>query len=134
MPRINLLPHREQKRKERRRDFTVMLLGAALAAGIVVGCGKLMYAGWIDAQKEKNALLTKEIEKLNAQIADIQDNPIGHQWDIDPISGPRLDLQAARRIVDCQEGYRGKVIVGSAPQLTRQGVFHLIRIIEQTDG
>jgi type IV pilus assembly protein PilN len=73
MPRINLLPHREQKRKERRRDFAVMLAGAAVAAFIVVGCGKLMYSGWIDAQKEKNALLTREIEKLNAQIADIQD-------------------------------------------------------------
>jgi type IV pilus assembly protein PilN len=73
MPRINLLPHREQKRKERRRDFAVMVAGAAVAAIIVVGCGKLMYSGWIGAQKEKNALLTKEIEKLNAQIADIQD-------------------------------------------------------------
>jgi type IV pilus assembly protein PilN len=73
MPRINLLPHREQKRKERRRDFAVMLAGAAIGAVIVVGCGKLMYSGWIDAQKQKNSLLTKEIEKLNAQIADIQD-------------------------------------------------------------
>jgi type IV pilus assembly protein PilN len=73
MPRINLLPHREQKRKDRRRDFAVMLAGAAVAAVIVVGCGKLLYSGWIDAQKAKNTMLTKEIEKLNAQIADIQD-------------------------------------------------------------
>jgi type IV pilus assembly protein PilN len=73
MPRINLLPHREQKRKDRRRDFLVMLAGAAVGAVIVVGCGKLLYSGWIDAQKAKNTMLTKEIEKLNAQIADIQD-------------------------------------------------------------
>ena len=39
---------------------------------MVVG-GKLLYSGWIDAQKAKNNLLNKEIVKLDAQIADIQD-------------------------------------------------------------
>ena len=73
MPRINLLPHREQKRKDRRRDFAVMLGGALVAAIIVVLGGRLLYSGWTDAQKAKNTMLTKEIEKLNAQIADIQD-------------------------------------------------------------
>ncbi|HEY2686267.1 MAG TPA: PilN domain-containing protein [Steroidobacteraceae bacterium] len=73
MPRINLLPHREQKRKERRRDFFVMLGGTLVCAVVVVGCGKLLYAGWTDAQNDKNNLLKKEIVKLDAQIADIQD-------------------------------------------------------------
>lgn len=73
MPRINLLPHREQKRKERRRDFFVMLGGALVGAVIVVGVGKLLYSGWTDAQNAKNNLLKKEIVKLDAQIADIQD-------------------------------------------------------------
>jgi type IV pilus assembly protein PilN len=73
MPRINLLPHREQKRKERRREFVVGLAAAAFAAAIFVAGGKLVYAGWIDAQNGKNALLKKEIVKLDAQIADIQD-------------------------------------------------------------
>jgi type IV pilus assembly protein PilN len=36
-------------------------------------CGKLLYGGWIDAQNEKNALLKRDIVKLDAQIADIQD-------------------------------------------------------------
>src|ERR1700761_455582 len=73
MPRINLLPHREQKRKERRRDFFVMLGGALVGAVIVVGVGKLLYSGWTDAQNAKNNILKKEIVKLDAQIADIQD-------------------------------------------------------------
>src|SRR5271167_2949166 len=73
MPRINLLPWREQERKVRRREFLVAA-GAAVFAGIVfMGAGKLMYQGWIDAQIEKNNLLKKEIVKLDAQIADIQD-------------------------------------------------------------
>lgn len=73
MPRINLLPWREQQRKVRRREFMVAA-GAALFAGILfMACGKLVYSGWIDAQNEKNNLLKKEIVKLDAQIADIQD-------------------------------------------------------------
>ncbi|MDP9089539.1 MAG: PilN domain-containing protein [Pseudomonadota bacterium] len=73
MPRINLLPWREQERKVRRREFLVALGGAALAGIIFVGCGKLLYGSWIDAQNAKNNLLKKEIVKLDAQIADIQD-------------------------------------------------------------
>jgi len=73
MPRINLLPWREGERKVRRREFMVALGGAAIAAIIFVGGGKLLYASWMDAQNAKNNLLKKEIVKLDAQIADIQD-------------------------------------------------------------
>src|ERR1700719_1343945 len=73
MPRINLLPWREQERKVRRREFMVALGGAAFAAVIFVMGGKLVYSSWIDSQNAKNTLLKKEIVKLDAQIADIQD-------------------------------------------------------------
>jgi type IV pilus assembly protein PilN len=73
MPRINLLPWREQERKIRRREFTVAAGAAVFAAVIFVLGGKLLYTSWTDAQNEKNALLHKEIVKLDAQIADIQD-------------------------------------------------------------
>jgi type IV pilus assembly protein PilN len=73
MPRINLLPWREQERKVRRREFMVALGGAAVAAVLFVGGGKLVYASWIDSQNDKNNLLKREIVKLDAQIADIQD-------------------------------------------------------------
>ncbi len=73
MPRINLLPWREQERKVRRREFGVAIGGAAFAAVIFVFGGRLLYSGWTDAQDQKNTLLKKEIVKLDAQIADIQD-------------------------------------------------------------
>ena len=73
MPRINLLPHREQKRKDRRREFAVGLAVAAFAAVITVVLGKVVYAGWTESQNAKNNLLKREIVKLDAQIADIQD-------------------------------------------------------------
>jgi type IV pilus assembly protein PilN len=48
--------------------------GAAVFAAIIfTGCGKLLYSSWTDAQNEKNNILKKEIVKLDAQIADIQD-------------------------------------------------------------
>src|SRR5271163_5153177 len=73
MPRINLLPWREQERKIRRREFMVAACGAVFAAAVFVGGGKLLYSSWTDSQVEKNNLLKKEIVKLDAQIADIQD-------------------------------------------------------------
>src|ERR1700724_2883356 len=73
MPRINLLPWCEQERKVRRREFMVAAGAAVFAAAIFVLGGKLLYSSWTDAQNEKNNLLKKEIVKLDAQIADIQD-------------------------------------------------------------
>jgi type IV pilus assembly protein PilN len=73
MPRINLLPWREQERKVRRREFIVAAGAAVLAGVIFMGGGKLLYSSWIDTQTEKNNLLKKEIVKLDSQIADIQD-------------------------------------------------------------
>jgi type IV pilus assembly protein PilN len=74
MPRINLLPWREQERKVRRREFMVALGAAAFIGVVCVLFGKyVLYASWIDSQNAKNGLLRKEIVKLDAQIADIQD-------------------------------------------------------------
>src|ERR1700688_242965 len=73
MPRINLLPWREQERKVRRGEFMVAAGGAVIASLVLLGAGKLLYAGWTESQIEKNNLLKKEIVKLDAQIADIQD-------------------------------------------------------------
>ena len=73
MPRINLLPHREEARKQKRREFA-LAAGAAIFAGVMFALGgKLLYASWIDAQNAKNDLLKREIGKLDAQITDIQD-------------------------------------------------------------
>jgi type IV pilus assembly protein PilN len=73
MPRINLLPWREQQRKTRRREFTVAAFAAVFAGALVALGGKLMYSSWIALQNEKNDVLKREIGKLDAQIADITD-------------------------------------------------------------
>lgn len=70
--RINLLPHRELKRAARRRQMNV-LLGIAVVIGVLsVALGHTVISAKKSAQEERNAFLTKEIEKLDAQIVEIK--------------------------------------------------------------
>jgi len=70
--RINLLPHREERRKRGRQHFAVLGgLTAALGAAIV-GAGYLYVAGLIDNQDRRNAFLRSEIAKLDKEIAEIK--------------------------------------------------------------
>jgi type IV pilus assembly protein PilN len=73
MPRINLLPHRESKRKERKLRFFVALAAAA-GAGIVASFAVyLLYGSMIDSQQHRNDMLRVQIKKLDKQIEEIND-------------------------------------------------------------
>lgn len=68
---INLLPHREAARKQRRELFFITL-GAAALLGLVISFGIYSwYEAKIDAQRQKNTFLKNEISKLETQIKDI---------------------------------------------------------------
>ena len=71
MPRINLLPHRESKRKERKLKFLVALGAAAVAACVTSFAAYLMYGQMIDAQQRRNAHLRTEIKTLDKQNEEI---------------------------------------------------------------
>src|SRR5882757_3503645 len=73
MPRINLLPWREDERKERKVAFTVALGVSALAAGVVTFAVYLMFGSLIDAQDHRNESLRTEIKRLDKQIEEIND-------------------------------------------------------------
>lgn len=71
--RINLLPWREELRKEQDKQL-FMLAGAAWALmAVVVGYAHFHMTGRIDAQNARNKFLKKEISKLDKQIKSIQD-------------------------------------------------------------
>ncbi|MEW8016799.1 MAG: pilus assembly protein PilN, partial [Candidatus Thiodiazotropha endolucinida] len=73
MARINLLPWREAERKERQKEFGLMLLaGALVAAFIVFGVHQLIQSQ-IEAQNTRNAYLQKEIAAVEKEIREIQD-------------------------------------------------------------
>ena len=68
---INLLPHREAARKQKREFFFVTLGVAALVGGLICGGVYSWYQSQISSQKDKNSLLKREITKLEGQIKDI---------------------------------------------------------------
>ena len=71
MPRINLLPWRDEERKERKLKFLVALGGAALGACVVAGIGYMMMDSMVSAQEARNDKLKGEIEELDKQIEKI---------------------------------------------------------------
>ena len=70
--RINLLPHREERRKRARQHFFVLAGGTAVIGLLIVGLMHTFYAAKIDAQKQRNDFLKSEIVKLDKDIAEIK--------------------------------------------------------------
>ncbi len=73
MARINLLPWREEQRRDRQRQFLISLaitvvLGILLVLGITI-----VYDQKIDHQQARNGLVQKEIRKLEFRIRKIDE-------------------------------------------------------------
>ncbi len=71
MARINLLQHREERRKLARQHFFVIAGGTAVVGALVVVAMHGFYAAKIDTQAERNRFLKSEIAKLDKEIAEI---------------------------------------------------------------
>lgn len=71
MPRINLLPWREEQRQKRKKDFLTALLAAFVVGAGAVFASKLTVQSWISNQNERNSILEEEIAELDKQIEEI---------------------------------------------------------------
>ena len=69
--RVNLLPHREERRKRARQHFFVLAGGTAVIGLLLVGAVHTFYQRQIDVQVDRNAFLKGEIAKLDQEIAEI---------------------------------------------------------------
>jgi type IV pilus assembly protein PilN len=69
--RINLLPHRAERRKRAKQHFFVVSGGTAIVGVLIVGLIHSYYAERISAQEGRNAFLKSEIAKLDKEIAEI---------------------------------------------------------------
>jgi len=69
--RVNLLPHREERRKRSRQHFFVVAGGTAVLGLLVVGLVHSYYAEKISNQQGRNQFLKTEITKLDKEIAEI---------------------------------------------------------------
>lgn len=72
MIRINLLPHREEKRKARRQQFYGLLVMVSVLAGLIVFLGYSIIEGYISSQEARNDFLKSEIVLLDKQIDEIK--------------------------------------------------------------
>ncbi|MEZ5658506.1 MAG: PilN domain-containing protein [Burkholderiaceae bacterium] len=71
MIRINLLPHREMRRQQRKKEFAIHLgVVAAFGAAIAFGVGMLINSQ-IQAQEARNKFIQDRIADLDAQIQEI---------------------------------------------------------------
>ena len=71
MPRINLLPWREEERKKRQQEFGVAMGGAVVAGIAVVMLTMFAFNQMIDHQQARNNRLTEEITIIEERITEI---------------------------------------------------------------
>lgn len=108
MVRINLLPHREQKRQARQRQFVSLAIGLVVLALAVVGLGHIVIVQRIENQNSRNTLLKTEIAKLDEQIKEI-----------DKLREQTQALLARKQIVETLQANRTEA-VHLLDQLVRQ--------------
>jgi type IV pilus assembly protein PilN len=70
--RINLLPHREEKRAARRQQFYALFGLIAILAGLIWFMGYGIINGYISAQDNKNVFLKEQITALDKDIEEIK--------------------------------------------------------------
>lgn len=99
MMRINLLPHREEKRKARRVQFYALTGLVALVAAIIWFVGHTLISGRIDQQNDKNEFLRQEIALLDKQIAEIKS-----------LKQQTEALLARKRVIELLEANRAETV------------------------
>lgn len=72
MIRINLLPHRAEKRKAQQIQFVAFSVISVVLGAVIVGFVHMAITAQIDYQERRNAYLTKEIAVLDKQIDEIK--------------------------------------------------------------
>ena len=72
MAHINLLPWRENLRKQRKREFYLQLVGAVVVAVLALVLWHIQVQNQIAYQKNRNAFLKAEIAKVDKKIRQIK--------------------------------------------------------------
>ncbi len=72
MIRINLLPHREARRKANRRQLAMMAVVVAVVGIALAALVHLVIGGYVDVQNSRNEFLKRENAKLDKEIAEIR--------------------------------------------------------------
>lgn len=97
--RLNLLPWRENIRREQDRQILTVAVGAWMLMGVVVGYVYVHMNELIETQQRRNGFLTQEIARLDAQIKEIAE-----------IKKRRADLIARMNVIQQLQADRTRVV------------------------
>lgn len=115
MAQINLLPWREERRQELKKEFLVTVALVALLGGGLVLLADRVVNGQIDHQRARNSHLQQNISELDKKVAEIRD-----------LQKRRQQLIERMRVIQELQGNR-PIIVRIMDQLVRtipDGVFY----------
>ncbi|MGE5087782.1 MAG: PilN domain-containing protein [Candidatus Levyibacteriota bacterium] len=121
--RINLLPHREQARQARQRQFVTLAIAFTVLGLAIVALVHAIFVAQIDNQISRNNLLKSEIAKLDAQIKEI-----------DKLREQIAQVLARKQVVETLQSNRNEA-VHLLDQLVRQlpdGTY--LKSVKQTDA
>jgi type IV pilus assembly protein PilN len=115
MAQINLLPWRDERRAELKKEFLAVLSAVTVFAVLILFIVDLVVGGQIQHQENRNAHLNKNIRELNEQVQEIRD-----------MQRTRTQLLDRMKVIQELQGNR-PVIVRILDQLVRtvpDGVFY----------
>jgi type IV pilus assembly protein PilN len=99
MARINLLPWRAERRKQRQKEFMTML-GLSAAAGVVLWfLINTYYSNQISGQNDRNAYLRDQITQVDKQITEI-----------DQLDQKKSKLLARKEVIEQLQANRSQMV------------------------
>lgn len=107
MAKINLLPWRQELRKQRQQEFIAFLMAVVIVAAGIVLVGHVALSNQVSGQEERNAYIKSEISKLDGQIKEI-----------DELQKRREELLGRMKVIQDLQGRR-PVIVRIFDELVR---------------
>ncbi|MES2071344.1 MAG: PilN domain-containing protein [Pseudomonadota bacterium] len=120
MIKINLLPHREAKRKQLKNDFYSLLALAAIVGALIVIAVGTYYAAQISAQSDRNNFIKAENAKLDEKIKEVAS-----------LKQEIESLKARQQAVEDLQGDRNQPVflLDELVKLTPEGVY--VRSLKQ---
>ncbi len=114
MAKINLLPWREEERKERKRQFFSLVVLSAILSGAVMFVVNLSIQNQVSTQNGRNAFLESEIKVLEEQIKQIE-----------TLEKSRADLEQRMKIIQDLQQSRPLMVhlFDELPRLLPDGLY-----------
>jgi type IV pilus assembly protein PilN len=120
MIKINLLPHREEKRKRQKNDFYSLLMAAGVVGVVIVVLVGTIFSRQLSAQTDRNNFIVAENLKLDEKIKEVA----SLKQEID-------GLKARQQAVEDLQGDRNQPVfmLDELVKLTPEGVY--LRALKQ---